>query len=174
MISSFLSSSKNISLGISSACMIGRPVITMSNDKIPMETRKYTASREFFTEVFNMSIIYSLVTLAENFAFKNVAKKQGLKFSKELFKKVTETGWENLLPKEQKIKTAFALTSFLGTAATVAIITPLLNNAFLDKIINLLPIGKSNKQDKDTQPNQIATSNQTNVFQKFNQLKLNG
>ncbi|OGI00811.1 MAG: hypothetical protein A2287_10385 [Candidatus Melainabacteria bacterium RIFOXYA12_FULL_32_12] len=167
-ISSFLSTAKNTSLGISTACMIGRPIITMSNNKVPIETRKYTATREFFTELFNIPIIYLFVSAAENLVSKLVANQQGIKdFSKEMLDKIRLTEMTKLGVQDQKVKTALLLTSFVGTAATVAVITPLLNNALLGKIIDRLPMGKSKKQEQPSQVN-------ANVFEKFNKLKLNG
>ena len=42
----------NIVAGVKLAEMGFRPAITMSNKEIPEETRKYAATREFFTEFF--------------------------------------------------------------------------------------------------------------------------
>jgi hypothetical protein len=161
-----LNSPKNVSLGVMSACMVGRPLITMSNKNISDETKRYTASREFFTEFFNMINTYTLVSGVEKLVPKLVAKKVGLKnLTKEGMELIKNTGREKLPLAEQKVKSSMVLSSFFGTALTVAVITPILNNLLLNKIMDKLPGNKKKGKTEEISKDQTA-----NMFQNFNKV----
>jgi len=127
---------KNMAATMITANMICRPIITMSNKKVPEETRKYTASREFCTELFGLINNLVFVTFLENISGQIIAKKETGQFlNKTNLRKIKRTAINNLNLKEQKIKSGILLISFLGTAASAAFFTPLLNNFILNKTI---------------------------------------
>ncbi|EKE02132.1 MAG: hypothetical protein ACD_20C00421G0006 [uncultured bacterium] len=160
---------KNATLGVITANMVCRPIITMSNKQIPEETRKYTATREFFTELFGLGTTYTFASAMENVIPKVIAKKLfNTDLTKNLANQIKSSGWDQLSPINQKIKGSMALSSFAGTAIAVAILTPLLNNIVLNKIMDRIN-GKNKKDATPTPVNQLTT----NAFQKLNQLKLN-
>ena len=99
------SSAKPLSLGISASCMIFRPLITLSNKDLSPETKKYTASREFFTEFFGLINTYTLVSAIEKFTPKILAKKLfNVDLTKQLGETIKKAGWDQLPIAQQKIK----------------------------------------------------------------------
>lgn len=158
-----LSSPKNVSLGVITSCMIFRPIITMSNKNIPDETKKYTAAREFCTEVFNLLNTYTFVSAVEYLLPKVILRKEkALDLSKKGIDLIKKANIGELLPPQQKLKGAVLLSSFLGAAFSCAILTPALNNIFLCKII-----------DKVTGTKQKKISDQnTDVFKDIKEFQL--
>ncbi len=127
---------KNVTLGVIVTNMVCRPTITMSNKQLPEDTRRYTATREFFTEFFGFATTFSFATLVEKFVPKIVAKKFfKTDLTKQLVETIKKTGWEKLTPLQKNLKGLILGSSFVATAAAVAILTPLLNNLVLNKML---------------------------------------
>jgi len=139
---------KNMAATMITANMICRPTITMSNKQVPEETRKYTASREFCTEFFGLANNLVFVTFLENLGGQIAAKKETGQFlNKDNLRKIKKSVMSGLNPQEQKIKTGILLASFLGTAASAAFFTPLLNNFVLNKFLDKIIKNKNNKEE---------------------------
>jgi len=120
----------------------------MSNKQVPEETRKYTASREFCTEFFGLANNLVFVTFLENLGGQIAAKKETGQFlNKDNLRKIKKSVMSGLNPQEQKIKTGILLASFLGTAASAAFFTPLLNNFVLNKFLDKIIKNKNNKEE---------------------------
>lgn len=151
---------KNATLGVIMTNMVCRPTITMSNKSIPEDTRKYTASREFCTELFGLLTTYTFATAVENIAPKAIAKKLGVNLTKELFDSIKKASWEELKNKPElfKIKGTATVASFVGTAIAVAILTPLLNNFILNKFMGKILGNKDVKDKKQIEANVQANT----------------
>jgi hypothetical protein len=137
---------KNVTLGVIATNMVCRPIITLSNKSIPEETRRYTATREFFTEFFGALTTFSFATyFGENLIPRLAAKKWGVNLTKDLAKTINNSSWDKLAvnPVFQKIKATRILSSFATTAIAVAILTPILNNLVLNKIMGKISGKKS-------------------------------
>jgi len=140
---------KNMAATMITANLICRPAITMSNKQVPEETRKYTASREFCTEFFGLVNNLVFVTFLENLGGQIAAKKETGQFLDKInLRKIKREITPNLNLKEQKIKTGILLASFIGTAASAAFFTPLLNNFVLNKFLDKI-IKKENKNEEN-------------------------
>jgi len=168
---------KYIVAGIIAANMAFRPVITMSNKQIPEDTRKYTATREFCTELFGMINLFAVGTLFEYLGGQITAKKLTGKFLNNLdFKNIGKNAVEALSPNHQKIKTGISVASFVGSVLSSAVFTPLANNVVLNKLMNKI-IGK--KGNKNKLPESISVNlvkpviKEENIFDKYNKFVKN-
>jgi hypothetical protein len=176
---------KNVTLGVILTNMVCRPTITLSNKGIPEETRKYTATREFFTEFFGALTTFTFATfIGENLVPKLAAKKWGVNLTKELAEKISKTEWSNLTnPIHKNIKATKILSSFATTAIAVAVLTPLLNNLVLNKLMEKI-WGKSKKPETPINPsgpllagkinpaNNTAGTPRSAAFENFLNIKL--
>lgn len=148
---------KNVTLGVIMTNMVCRPTITLSNKSIPEETRKYTATREFCTEFFGLATTYTFATFVEKSLPKFVAKKFfNTDLTKELVEKIGKTGWESLTTLEKNLKGVMTGSSLLGTALAVAVLTPLINNIVLNKLLGKI----MNKKDP-AKPSQTSVAAST-------------
>jgi hypothetical protein len=180
---------KNVTLGVIATNMVCRPTITMSNKSIPDETRRYTATREFFTEFFGAITTFTFATyIGEKLMPKLAAKKWGVNLTKELADKINKTDWASLTdPVHKNLKATKVLSSFATTAVAVAILTPILNNLVLNKLINKIMKPKTSAesgQQQQAQPQGTyglilpaggLTQNgvpHSNAFERFLQTKL--
>jgi len=155
---------KRVIVGLKFFYMVSRPAITMSNTKVPEETKKYTATREFCTELFGAITTMTVGSviewkLGQHFAKKYMGKKLAKKEFYEFLNNPISSA-ANL--KRQKTKTAIMLASFIGAAFSGGILTPTLNNLFLNSILD-----KVIPKKKKPLP-QIETNNQVNVFKQYN------
>ncbi|MFA6988715.1 MAG: hypothetical protein WC197_01485 [Candidatus Gastranaerophilaceae bacterium] len=150
--------------GVIAANMVCRPIITMSNKQVPEETRKYTAAREFCTELFGMITLFGIGSLFEYVGGQIAAKKITGKFlNKETFSKIGKTALEALSKDEGKIKTGVLIASFVGSIISSAIATPILNNVVLNKIMNKLT-GKKDNAPESKEINPPKSDKQENIF----------
>jgi hypothetical protein len=157
--------------GVIAANMVCRPVITMSNKQVPEDTRKYTAAREFCTELFGMANLFAIGTFCEYLGGQIMAKKVLGKFlNKVEFKNIGKTDLNALSAEHGKIKTGILIASFIGSVLSSAIATPLLNNVVLNKFMNKI-VGKKDKapvlKETDT-PKPLFE--QENIFNKYKKL----
>lgn len=149
---------KNVTLGVIVTNMVCRPTITMTNKQLPEETRRYTATREFSTEFFGFATTYGFATLVEKVVPKLIARKFfNTDLTKELVEQIKNVGWDKLTPIQKNLKGVILGTSFVATAAAVAILTPLLNNFLLNKMLSKI-MGKNK-----TETEKINTINVTTI-----------
>ena len=142
---------KNVTLGVIVTNMVCRPTITMTNKQIPEDTRRYTATREFFTEFFGFATTYSFATLVEEIVPKIVAKKYfNTDLTKELVKHIKNSGWDKLSIPQKNLKGVILGTSFVATAIAVAVLTPLLNNFVLNRMLGKIMGKKGIQKTQDT------------------------
>lgn len=157
----FFENGTKFQLSLVSLIMIFRPLIMLTDTAVPMKTRRYAATREFFTELFgliNVAIVAKgLETLVTAFAFdkhtakagdkiipKAVAKLKKLniigtwrELTNGISKKLLDPDWEKLAPKMKSVRGVFRSTAFVGVVLATAIITPFLNNYVInDKVLN--------------------------------------
>lgn len=140
----------NIVAGVKLAEMGFRPAITMSNKEIPEDTKKYAATREFFTEFFGFIATLTCGNLIEFvggqlFAKKLTPERQFL--SQQQFKELGEKSVHSLREHDKKIKIGILLSSFIGATFAGAIVTPLLNNIVLNKFMDKI-IKKKDQKNK--------------------------
>lgn len=159
----------NIVAGIKLAEMVCRPAITMSNDQIPEDTKKYTAVREFFTAFLGFITTLTFGEVLEHVGAKIFVKKEfGENISMKEIKRIRDTGMQHLKDtKEEKIKTVIILSSFVGAIIAGAIITPLLNNVILNKYLNKI-IKKKDPENKLPESN--SSNKEKNIFNEYNKL----
>ena len=157
--------------GVIAANMICRPVITMSNKQVPEETRKYTASREFCTELFGMINLFVIGTIFEYMGGQLAAKKLTGKFlNRETFKNIGASALNTLSADHGKIKKGILIASFIGSILSSAIATPLLNNIVLNKLMNKI-IGKKDKSQPPAETNLfVPLEQQKGIFDKYKKL----
>lgn len=128
---------KNVALGVMVCDMVGRPLITMSNKEIPLETRKTIAVREFFTELLGATLTYGVATTVEKSVPQMLAKKlYNVDLTKALSNKILESEFKLLSPVNQKLRGIILLSSFLGTILAASILTPIINNVLTNKVLN--------------------------------------
>lgn len=154
---------KNVTLGVIVTNMVCRPTITLANKQLPEETRRYTATREFSTEFFGFATTYGFATLVEKIVPKVIAKKFfNTELTKDLIEQIKNLGWDKLTPLQKNLKGVILGTSFVATAAAVAILTPLINNFLLNKMLGKI-MGK-NKTGAEETKNNSALSTPVNEF----------
>lgn len=151
---------KNVTLGVIMTNMVCRPTITLSNKKIPEDTRRYTATREFFTEFFGLITTFGFASAVEKYVPKMVAKKFfKTDLTKQLVETIKNTGWDKLSPLQKNMKGVILGSSFVATALAVAVLTPILNNLLLNKMIDKI-MGK-NKTGSAPAANKVDTFEKT-------------
>lgn len=149
---------KNTALGISGATMIFKPLITLSNKELPEDTKRYTALREFFSTLFSFTSIATLVGFAERNIPKTFAhKKYNIDLTENLLHTIKKTDWGLLSNPHKEIKGVFLITSLIASASTAAILTPLLCNIFLNKLLTHI-MGKKKEPPHANYPDVFAKS----------------
>ena len=124
---------KNVAIGMITTNMFCRPLITLSNPALPIDTKRYTATREFSTELFGLLNMLTFCTAVERFLPRLLTKTQ---ITKAMGEKLKEAGWKALSESDQKLKAAVLVSSFVGALISTAIITPILNNLVLNKLLD--------------------------------------
>ncbi|MEW5821860.1 MAG: hypothetical protein AB1782_16825 [Cyanobacteriota bacterium] len=152
---------KNVTLGVIMTNMVCRPTITLSNKQIPEETRRYTATREFFTELFGLASTFTFATAVEKFVPKIIAKKFfNTELTQKLMDQIKNTGWDKLTAVQKNLRGVILGSSFVATALAVAIITPLINNIVLNKMLGKI-MGKKT-QESSQNNNDVFVNSQNN------------
>lgn len=166
-------SPKLTTVAISSSCATFRPLITLSNKNVSEDTKKFTAKREFLTEIINCTLILSVVSAAEELIPRVLSKGKnflGKPLTKEAFNKIKKSSYDVLTEGEKNLKAAHNLTSLFVTAVCVAIASPFVNNFILNNFLS----GKKNKI-AETQPKSNKSpmiEQQKNIFSQFYTKKL--
>lgn len=162
---------KNTGLGIVLFDMVSRPSITLTNKTIPEDARRYAAAREFCTGFFGLASTYTFASFVEKYV-PNVVSKAFFKtdLTKDLATYINNTGWSKLTPLEKNLKGLLVGSSFAGTLIALGIITPLLCNVFLNKLLDkviktkhipmptLIPASSLKTTNTTTLPGQVQYS----------------
>ena len=157
---------RNTVIGVISANMICRPIITMSNKNLPEDTKKYTATREFCTELFGLINTITFASAVEYLGPKLINNK----LTRKMMNDVKKADWDKLSPPDQKIKGAILVSSLVGTAIAAAVLTPLLNNLVLNKFMDKITGKNKTAAPKPliAETPKLATVNIKDSFSKFN------
>jgi hypothetical protein len=135
---------RNVLVAVITHNMIARPAITLTNKNLPEDTRRYTASREFCTELFGLMNTLTFTTLIEwlgpRLANRNATSK--------MINHVKSTDWNKLAKKEQHLKAVILMSSLIGSAFSCGILTPLLNNFVLNQMLEKIIGNKQHPQGK--------------------------
>lgn len=131
---------RNVVLGVIATNIVCRPIITMSNKSLPMETRRYTAMREFCTELFGFINTLTLATAIEIIGARLINRKA----TRKMIERIKAADWKQLPVADQRLKAAILLSSAIGTALSTAVATPLLNNLVLNRLLEKIT-GKNQK-----------------------------
>lgn len=161
---------KNIVVGLKLVNMVSRPAITMSNNDIPEETRKYAATREFFTELFGVVTTLTVGSFIERQGGQYFARKHlGHNLDKKEFENLIKNSTNSLTDiKMQKTRTFILISSFVGAAFTGGILTPVLNNLLLNPIMSKIITKKTRHNSPEAA---LALNNQENVFKKYQNIQ---
>jgi hypothetical protein len=154
---------KNIVVGLKLVNMVSRPTITMSNNQIPEDTRKYAATREFFTELFGVVTTLTVGSFIEKAGGQYFAKKHlGRKLEKKEFENIVKNAANSISDiKIQKTRNGILLSSFIGAAFAGGILTPVLNNILLNPIMSRT---FNRKHKNNTSEAAVSLNNQENIF----------
>jgi hypothetical protein len=123
---------RNVLLTVITHNMITRPAITLSNKNIPENTRRYTASREFCTELFGLINTLTFTTFVE-WLGPRLANRE---VTAKMIDHVKVNDWNKLAQKEQHLKAIILMSSLIGSAMSCGILTPLLNNLVLNQVLD--------------------------------------
>jgi hypothetical protein len=117
---------------IISCIMVGRPTIMLTDNAVPMQTRRYAATREFFTELFGLSTTTVLLPFLEYFLPKWTDKTHTLT-GRKAFEFLKKADWKGLSPAQQAVKSRIVIGSWAAVVLAAALITPILNNKVINK-----------------------------------------
>ncbi len=134
---------RNVVLGVIGANMVCRPLITLSNRQLPEDTRRYTAMREFCTELFGLFNTLTFTTAVEYLGPRLISKDA----TRKVISRIKGADWNKLTAKDQRLKAAVLLSSLIGTILSTAILTPLLNNLVLNRLLEKI-MGKKTTPEK--------------------------
>lgn len=138
---------RNVLLTVITHNMIARPAITLSNKSLPEDTRRYTASREFCTELFGLINTLTFTTFVEWLGPRLVHCETTAK----MIDYVKATDWNKLAKKQQHLKAVILMSSLVGSAMSCGILTPLLNNVVLNHVLeNILKSNASSSKNPST------------------------
>lgn len=129
---------RNVLVAIIAHNMVARPSITLANKSLPEETRRYTATREFCTELFGLFNTLTVATAIERLGPRLVDRSA----TKEILNRVRNADWDRLTPKDQRLKALILICSLAGAAFSSGIVTPIMNNLVLNRLLDKI-IGKS-------------------------------
>lgn len=132
---------RNVLVAVITHNMVARPTITLSNKSLPEDTRRYTASREFCTELFGLINTLTFTTFVEWLGPRLVNRN----ISSKIIDHVKATDWNKLAKKEQHLKAVILMSSLIGSAVSCGILTPLLNNFVLNQLLEKI-ISRSPKE----------------------------
>ncbi len=144
-------------MAVTSGIMVLRPLIMLTDKAVPIETREYAATREFFTELFGLGSLLvigsTIKSICSFVAYDRNSKDTKLmkpilsalssfKFGKafteirksnKILTTLSKQDWGKLSPKMRHVNGVFNLSSYAGIILALAVITPILNNTVINK-----------------------------------------